>query len=100
MGGRGTQFDSEFFDFWAIQDVTRVDREFPKSLTRDYYLFADHSIGIVYFAIRLERGNEKSGEIVRLCPPHGNSDEKLEFAFDNFESFLQAYLDGPIRNCL
>ena len=99
MGGRGSQFDEEFFDFWSLSDVIPVTAEFPKSHLSEYYLFADHSIGIIYYAMKLGASEADDVDVIGFRPPY-HGDEELVIAFPTFSAFVNAYLRGPIRNCM
>lgn len=99
MGGRGSQFDEEFFDFWSLRDVIRVTAEFPNSHLKEYYLFADHSIGIIYYAMKLGTSEADDVDVIGIRPPY-DGDEELVITFPTFAAFINAYLRGPMRNCM
>src|SRR5215204_2487527 len=57
MGSR-SEFDDDFFSLWPLGEVVRASDEFDDPFIDDqpsYFLFADHSIRLPAYAIRLDR---------------------------------------------
>jgi hypothetical protein len=104
MGRRGHQFDDDFFNLWALEDVVPLNEEFESEcqLTPDqdaYYVFADHSIGITYYAVRLDLKGDQRGHVIGFWPPYWE-DARIFIEFPTFAAFLSSYLQGPMANCL
>jgi hypothetical protein len=104
MGRRGHQFDEDFFSLWSLDDLVPMDQEFESAgaLTPEpdsYYMFADHSIGIIYYAMRLDSKADQRGRVIGFYPPY-MEDAKVIIDFPTFPAFLEAYLQGPMANCM
>jgi hypothetical protein len=71
MGERGAVFDDDFFSFWRLRDVRSVADERPDTPRRladasNYFLFADHSLFLPAFAIRLHEDVGSRNVIARV----------------------------------
>jgi hypothetical protein len=59
MGSR-SEVDDDFFSFWPLSDMVPVSisecGEIPMTNKDNYFIFADHSIGMPFYAINLREG--------------------------------------------
>lgn len=100
MGPAQCVFDDAFNSFWQIENVVSVADYEPDGScdvpeSNSWFIFADHSLHIETFAIRLSSDSRNPSPVarVRLCE---NEQFDIEVAFDSFSAFLDAYLDNPM----
>lgn len=90
-------WDEDLFRFWPLSEVTRVsDQYHPDRVLEDqdsYLLFADHSIRLPSYAIRLASDGDPGHSIVAITC-HGGKYESIVVA-GSFGSFAERYLAGP-----
>ena len=99
MGERHTS-DNGFFGFWRFQDLVSISDDLPdraKSFEHShrYFLFADHSISLPAFAIRLSDDRAAPTPVARVFSDFGALD--VEDFFDSFTDFVNVYLVEPAR---
>ena len=75
MGERGT-CDDDFFSFWSLADVITIAEEFPDRCSgfpdaSHYFMFADHSIWLPTFAIRLSSDPADSNPVASVFSDFG-----------------------------
>lgn len=93
--------DSDLNRFWSIGELAAV----PAALDSDfrgiaahlphadeYFAFADHSISVFIYAVRLAKDSSTSGPVV--CIAGGDSFDKMA---DTFADFWDRYLATPGR---
>jgi hypothetical protein len=105
MGGRDSQYDDDFFCIWSLADFSLILQELPESKNlfdepNHFYLFADHSIGVVYYGMELTDNADQGGRVVAVQPEFNEYPASICVEFDTFSQFLEAYLTGPIANCM
>ena len=94
------EIDSNAFSFWKLTDLTSIGREFSNrigdriELTR-YFMFADHSIGLPTYAIRLNESGGEVSPVATVYSDFGHLD--VEDSFDSFTMFIRRYLEDPIE---
>ncbi|HET6883771.1 MAG TPA: SMI1/KNR4 family protein [Pirellulales bacterium] len=98
MGEYGT-CDNDWFSFWKLQDLKTVaedlpDRSsgFPDAAT--CFMFADHSIALPTFAIKLSADPNVETPIASVFADFGRFE--VQYFFDSFGDFIDQYLDDPI----
>ncbi len=99
MGERGT-CDNDFFSFWPIGDLISVAEDLPDRTAREpdaarYIMFADHSIALPTYAIRLSHRHSENTPVASVFADAGSFG--LKVYFDSFTGFVNAYLDDPIE---
>ncbi|HJQ79921.1 MAG TPA: SMI1/KNR4 family protein [Lacipirellulaceae bacterium] len=97
MGTRG-ESDQHFFCFWPLEDVQSIAKyttnvSYLQRGPSDYFLFADHSIDVVSFAIHLSNDQAIWTPVVRTYW----KDDDLETVCDSFTDFLKVYLADPFK---
>ena len=97
MGELGTS-DNDFFSFWAIQDLKTVAEDLPNRTARfadaaRYYMFADHSIGLPTYAIRLSENPQDETPVASVFADRGSFG--IETFFGSFTEFVNGYLNDP-----
>ncbi len=100
LNGMGSRliYDGDFFCFWPIQDLIMLARAFPDRCgtipdPNCYFLFADHSVGAPYYAIRLFPDVARPTPVVGVRADDGALD--VQDCFPSFSAFLTAYLNDP-----
>ena len=101
MGERGVM-DNEMFSFWQIQDLISVAEEladrtqgFPE--TKHYFMFADHSISLPTYAIRLSSNAQDSTPVASVLSDFGAFG--ICDIFGSFTEFVTSYLADPYGPC-
>jgi hypothetical protein len=99
MGEDGT-CDEDMFCFFQLADLRTIADLVPDRVSsfpdaQRFVIFADHSISLPSFAIRLT-ANATDATPVASVFTDGGALGVQEF-FDSFTDFLQSYLDGPIE---
>ena len=99
MGERHT-CDSGFFGFWRFQDLVSIADDLPDRAesfgqSHCYFMFADHSISLPTFAIRLSDDRAAPTPVAGIFSDFGALD--VENFFDSFTDFVNAYLQSPVR---
>ena len=97
MGERGT-WDSLLFSFWCLQDVVTIADDVPDRAAKfqesnRYFMFADHSIALPTFAIRLSPNTAEPNPIAAVITDFGALD--VENVFESFTEFIAVYLNTP-----
>jgi hypothetical protein len=99
MGERGT-CDDDFFSFWPLQDLITIAEDLPDRSSRfpdasRYFMFADHSISLPRFAIRLSANVTEPNSVASVFADFGAFE--AENFFDSFTDFVNHYLDDPVE---
>ena len=97
MGERHT-CDSDFFGFWRFQDLITIADDLPDrsdifDQSHDYFMFADHSISLPTFAIRLSNEKSTPTPVAGVYSDFGALD--VEDFFESFTDFVSVYLRNP-----
>lgn len=97
MGEIGTT-DNDLFCFFSLSDLVSIADYVPDRAGRfddahQYFLFADHSISLPSFAIRLASDSSVGGAVAAVFTDEGALE--VEDFFDTFTDFLRSYLDDP-----
>ncbi len=97
MGGEGI-VDNDFFSFWQLRNVRRVSEERAKLAMEypeaaHYFLFADHSILLPAFAIRLSDDSRATPVALVWFEPGSII---IQDAFHSFSNFVACYLRDPV----
>jgi hypothetical protein len=91
--GSRDQYDSDLFCFWPLEEVVRCDDEFPDRFIEDqpaYFVFADHSICLHAYAIRLTSSGTEPNPVIALV-----SDQRkysTTIVARSFSEFAERYL--------
>ena len=100
VNGMGEPFvcDDNMFSFWPIQQIESIVDHFPDRTigVRDaqrYFMFADHSISLPTYAIKLSNDKSAPTPIATVFFDFGAFD--LEDFCDSFTEFVKLYLDNP-----
>jgi len=98
MGPRQEVFDDAFCSFWPVESVTSVADEFPDRAVDvpgadRYFLFADHSLNLPAYAVRLSSDPHAAAPVATLFSDRGAF--AMEDVFESFGAFLERYLDNP-----
>ena len=101
MGGH--EWDDDFFSFWSLADIRSISADLPDRSARfaessKYFLFADHSIFLPAFAIRLTADAKETNPVVCVVADSGLLE--VSPAFDSFTDFISAYLNDPVSASL
>jgi len=101
MGKRGVM-DEDMFSFWRIQDVISVADELPDRTrdypnTRCYFMFADHSISLPTYAIRLSSNATENTPVASVLSDFGAFG--IGDLFASFTEFVTNYLADPYGRC-
>lgn len=97
--GTETTGDDDWFSFWRFEDMVCVAEDLPNRTAHfpdadRYFMFADHSIGLPTFAIKLSPNPTVPTPIASVFADQG---ELIgEDIYDSFTDFVQNYLDDPI----
>ncbi len=99
MGERGT-CDNDFFSFWPLQDLITIAEDLPDRCSNftdasRYFMFADHSIALPTYAIRLSSNPADPNPIASIFADFGAFE--VENFFDSFTDFVDHYLDDPVE---
>jgi hypothetical protein len=97
--GSDTTVDDDWFSFWRFEDVVCVAEDLPDRIAQfpdanRYFMFADHSIGLPTFAIKLSPNPTLPTPIASVF-----ADQRELFGedvYDSFTDFVQHYLDDPM----
>ncbi len=97
MGEFGT-CDNDFFSFWGIQDLKTVVEDLPDRTAHfpdaeRYFMFADHSIALPTYAIRLSKKPMDETPIASVFADRRSFG--MEIFFASFTEFVNCYLDHP-----
>lgn len=97
MGEIGTT-DEDLFCFFSLSDLVSIAENVPDRAAKfddahRYFIFADHSISLPSFAIRLT-DDPATGCPVAAVFTDGGALEVEDF-FNSFTDFLRSYLDDP-----
>lgn len=101
MGERGT-CDDDFFSFWPLQELITIadylpDRSSGFPDASKCFMFADHSIALPTFAIRLSSDPNVSTPVASVFADFGAF--KVQYFFDSFTDFVNHYLADPFETC-
>lgn len=101
MGERET-WDDDFFRFWPLQELVTIADDLPDRSTgfpdaNRCFMFADCSIGLPTFAIRLSADETALTPVASVFSDRGAF--KVQYIFDSFTDFVNGYLSSPIENC-
>jgi len=101
MGERGV-VDDDMFGFWRIQDLISVADELPDRTddypdTRRYFMFADHSISLPTYAIRLSSNANDNTPVASVFSDFGAFG--ISDLFPSFTEFVSSYLTDPYGPC-
>lgn len=85
--------------FWALREVCSIATLWPDRAHRfadahSYFIFADHSIGLSYFAIRLCSDPDAVAPIARIYADVGALEVTIDFK--SFSHFVDSYLHDPL----
>jgi len=99
MGELGT-CDEDFFSFWPLQELITISEDLPEGSfgfqdAKRCFMFADHSIALPTFAIRLTADANASTPVASVFADFGAF--KVQYFFDSFTDFISHYLDDPIE---
>lgn len=97
MGEYGT-CDEEMFCFFPLQHVQSIAEWVPDRLHKfqhsaEYFLFADHSISLPSFAIRLDRQQNTVNPLASVFSDFGHL--LVQNFYTSFSDFLSQYLNDP-----
>ena len=97
MGEIGTT-DNDLFCFFALTDLVSIAENVPDRAAKfddagRYFIFADHSISLPSFAIRLTDDPAIGCPVAAVFTDSGALD--VEIFFESFTDFLRSYLDDP-----
>lgn len=92
--------DNDWFHFWQIEDVTTIAAFVPdrSTLFQDaerYFIFADHSISLPSYAIRLSSNPADENPVASVFTDRGAL--QVEDFFGSFTEFVTQYLDDPLE---
>lgn len=98
MGPRQTIYDNDFFSFWPLQDVITIAEDLPDRCSKfaespAYFMFADHSISLPTYAIRLSSNPCDANPVASVYSDFGAF--AVEDFFHSFTDFVSHYLDDP-----
>lgn len=101
MGERET-WDDDFFRFWPLQELVTIAEELPDRSAgftdaNRCFMFADYSIGLPTFAIRLSADETALTPVASVFSDGGAF--KVQYFFGSFTDFVTGYLDDPVKNC-
>ncbi len=94
MGSRD-QLDNDVFCFWPLEEVTNCNDEFLDRFMEDqsaYFVFADHSICLPAFAIRLNSSGTGSHPVIAIYSD--NREYSTSPIALSFSEFVELYLAG------
>jgi hypothetical protein len=99
MGEKGT-YDEDFFSFWQLSDVISIAEMLPDRCVRfgdahRYFIFADHSINLPGYAIRLSSDPADVNPVASVFFDFGALE--VEDFFESFTDFVSQYLDDPFE---
>jgi hypothetical protein len=99
MGEKGT-CDDDLFSFWPLQDLISIAEDLPDRCSKfaespNYFMFADHSIALPTYAIRLSSDPDVANPVASVFADFGAFE--VEVVFDSFTDFVNHYLDDPIQ---
>lgn len=95
--GRSTEMDAALFCFWSLEELTSLNTKFPDGPWFEapiaYFLFADHSLNLPAYAMRLGASPTAIAPIIAVySDAHEYSWYRVA---DSFTSFVERYLtDG------
>ncbi len=97
MDGVGTT-DDDLFSFFSLSDFQTIAERAPDRAAKledahRYFIFADHSIALPSFAIRLTEDSKAGCPIASVYTDAGTLE--VEDIFDSFTDFVRSYLDDP-----
>ena len=92
--------DEDLFSFWPLQQLITIAEDLPDRSARfpessHYFMFADHSISLPTFAIRLSANLAEPNPVASVFSDFGAFE--VENFFDSFTDFLNHYLDDPLK---
>jgi hypothetical protein len=99
MGERGTS-DEDFFSFWPLEELITIAVDLPDRSSRfpessQYFEFADHSISLPTFAIRLSADPAEPNTVASVYADFGALE--VQAFFSSFTDFIEHYLDDPVE---
>ena len=102
MGELGTT-DDDLFCFFRLQDLASIADRVPDRASRfhdahRYFIFADHSISLPSYAIRLHSGDSDANPVASVYTDGGALE--VEDFFESFSDFVRHYLDDPNGTCV
>jgi hypothetical protein len=97
MGDIGTT-DNDLFCFFPLSDLVSIaefvpDRANMFAEASRYFVFADHSISLPSFAIKVNSDSSAGGPVASVYSDGGAL--AVEDCFDSFGDFLRSYLEDP-----
>jgi hypothetical protein len=91
--GRYTGLYDDMFCFWSLEEFTPLSAEHPDAVCFEermaYFLFADHSINLPAYAIRLSSNPTTSNPVVAVYSDGGEYSSYC--VVDTFTEFVEAY---------
>jgi len=98
MGEHG-MCDDDLFSFWSLQNLVTIAEDLPDRCSGfpdapRCFMFADHSIGLPTFAIRLSADAEAPSPVASVFSDFGAF--KVQYFFGSFTDFVNHYLDDPV----
>lgn len=98
MGEREV-WDRDFFCFWPLEDVVTVRKYLPDRTehfpdAKSYFMFADHSVGLPTFAIRLSSDSSEATPVATIFSDRGAFE--IKNLFESFTGFVDKYLEDPL----
>jgi hypothetical protein len=90
--------DDDLFNFLPLQDVVTIAEQLPDRCSKfaeapNYFIFADHSIALPSYAIRLSSNVRDANPVASVFSDFGNLE--VEVFFNSFSDFVNHYLDDP-----
>jgi hypothetical protein len=90
--------DDDLFNFLPLQDLITIAEQLPDRCSKfaeasNYFIFADHSIGLPSYAIRLSSNANDANPVASVFSDFGALE--VEVFFDSFSDFVNHYLDDP-----
>lgn len=95
MGSR-SESDDDWFSFWPIEDVVRASEEYEDQFIEDqasYFVFADHSICLPAYAIRLASSESFLHPVIAIYSDQ--REYRTSIVARSFSEFVERYLSDP-----
>lgn len=92
--GRYSGLDDRLFCFWSLEEFTTLREEYPGATCFEepdaYFLFADHSVNLPAYAIRLSSVQSGLNPIIAVYSD--NRQYSSQRVADSFAAFAEEYL--------
>ena len=90
--------DDDLFSFFPLQEVATIAERLPDRCSKfaeasNYFMFADHSIALPTYAIRLSSNPDDPNPVASVYSDFGAIE--VEVFFNSFTDFVNHYLDDP-----